>query len=136
MDKPRLDKIGIGLENGEYYLVGVKDIVELSMWGIEFDAKYKAETQKLIMTTPIVDHISVRLKPTTNLTSDKQHITLQDLINKQNISQIHIYTSDHRKREYAICWDSAIMTMNRYQKAYIDETGDAIINIFPHEDCN
>ena len=56
MSQPRLDKIGIGLENGEYCIVDKKDVVDLRLEGIMFDVFYNQDLRFFCQTLPIIKH--------------------------------------------------------------------------------
>ena len=131
MRQPRLDKIGIGLENGEYYFVDAKDVADLRLEGIMFDVSYNQDLRFFCQTIPIIKHTTLKIKEFQHLFSNGRYRALQEGCDLQNISQIHIYRSGGSKDEYLVCWDSNFATRNRCQKTWIDKNGNLIIDIRP-----
>lgn len=120
-DSKHVSKIGFGLENCEYYFVDAKDIVKLTV----LDVNSSHEPQ------PIIGEFQIRLKKKTKLSSNECHLTLQELIDRQDIAQIHIYMDGESspKFKYFVCWDGRFMTRNNYQKAFVTKNGDVVIDI-------
>ena len=131
MSQPQLDKIGIGLENGEYYIVDKKDVADIRLEGIVSDVFYAQSSHIFCKTIPIIRYTTLKIKAFQHLFPNGRYRALQEFCDLQNISQIHIYHSNGNKDEYLVYWDSNFATRNRCQKTWVDKNGNLIIDIHP-----